>query len=143
MREPSKPRMRRLPPEVPNGSLLVKFTPGIWLRFWNTLWPDIWVSRYSPEIEMRDLAAVCSPIRPMFRTRVALTTTSAMSSSMASEPVDWANACCARPAPNKLTAAKDHLWNRSNNAPLGLRIWILRLLDAAISVALRVLWSTR
>jgi hypothetical protein len=36
-REPSKPRMRRLPPEVPYGSLLVKLTPGIWFRPGRTL----------------------------------------------------------------------------------------------------------
>jgi hypothetical protein len=42
MREPSKPRMRRLPPDVPNGSLLVKLTPGIWFSPWNRLWPESW-----------------------------------------------------------------------------------------------------
>ena len=82
--------MRRLPPEVPYGSLLVKLTPGIWFSAWNTLWPESWLSRYSPVSETRDFGAVWSPTMPMLRTRVALTTTSVMSSSMASVPVDCA-----------------------------------------------------
>src|SRR6187551_3517024 len=76
---------------------------------------------------MRDFGAVCSLTMPMDLTREALTTTSVMSSSAASVPVDCANAFCARPAPNKVAATKDHLWNRSNNTPLKLRIRVLQL----------------
>ncbi len=78
--------MRRLPPEVPYGSLLVKLTPGIWFSPWNRLWPESWVSRYSPDSVTRDLGAVWSFMMPMVRTLVADTTTSDMSSSIASVP---------------------------------------------------------
>jgi hypothetical protein len=114
-REPSKPRMRKLPPELPYGSLFVKVTPGIRFRLWKTLWPASWLCRNSPLSVTRDFGAVWSPTIPIWRTRVALTTTSLIDSSMASVPVDWARAPCAKPTPNK-TAAQD-LWNRSNIAP--------------------------
>ena len=87
--------MRRLPPEVPYGSLLVKLTPGTWFSAWNRLWPDVCVSRYSPESVTRDFGAVWSFMMPIVRTLVADTTTSDMSSSTASVPVDCASAFCA------------------------------------------------
>ena len=63
--------------------------------------PAVCLSRYSPLSEMRDFGAVWSPTMPICRTRVAVTTTSLMSSSMASVPVDCAKAFCDRPAPKK------------------------------------------
>src|SRR5689334_2318142 len=138
-REPSKPRMRRLPPDVPYGSLLVKLTPGIWLMLWKIVWPPGCVARYSLVRLMRDFGAVWSPERPIERTFVAVTTTS----SIASVPVDWAKACWEAAAASKVATATEILWKRSNMAPFSLRIGISGFVPAAIYAALQVLWSTR
>ena len=42
MRLLSKPRMSSVPPEEPNGSLLVKLTPGSWLIVSLIDWPGVW-----------------------------------------------------------------------------------------------------
>src|SRR5688572_9293540 len=89
---------------------------------WNTVWPATCEFRYSLVRLMRDFGAFWSPTMPIWRTRVALTTTSFMSSSTASVPVDWAKAPGDSPAPNKIASDRVPVWNRSNIAPLTLRI---------------------
>ena len=42
MRLLSKPRMNSVPPAEPNGSLLVKLTPGSWLITSLIDWPGVW-----------------------------------------------------------------------------------------------------
>ena len=64
-REPSKPRMRRLPPEVPYASLLVKLTPGIWFRLCMIdLTADLRFRDKPGSTATRVLVAVCSVTAP-------------------------------------------------------------------------------
>src|SRR3954470_18844690 len=90
MRLLSKPRMMRVPPAEPNGSLLVKLTPGSWLMTSLMLWPGTWRWMNSEFRTSRVLLVAGASTPPTARVRVPVTTIASF--SMSTVPVDWAAA---------------------------------------------------
>src|SRR3954464_8861857 len=96
----AKPRMMRLPPAEPNGSLLVKLTPGSWLITSLIDWPGTWRWMNSELRTSRLLVVggISTPPTPLVR--VPVTT---ISFSISTVPVD-----CAKAAAGATTTAAAH-----------------------------------
>ena len=91
MRLLSKPRMISEPPAEPNGSLLVKLTPGSWLITSLIDWPGVWRWMNSALSCSRVFDVSGATMPPTEALRVPVTTI-ALLFSKSVVPVDWAKA---------------------------------------------------
>src|SRR5687768_9236482 len=88
MRLLSKPRITSVPPEEPNGSLLVKLTPGRLLMVSLIDWPGVWRWMNSALSTSRVLLVSGTSTPPTLGAREPVTTIA--SSSNSTVPDDWA-----------------------------------------------------